>query len=64
VTVMTESAEITDALLTPELIKAIEQAGHEFEWGGFLDPRFVREFIRTHSCGKGLTSTAYQSAGQ
>ncbi|CAG7936370.1 unnamed protein product [Penicillium nalgiovense] len=32
VTVMTESAEITDALLTPELIKAIEQAGHEFEY--------------------------------
>lgn len=32
VTVMTESAEITDALLTPELIKAIEQAGHDFEY--------------------------------
>ncbi|BCR83317.1 CCDC47 family protein [Aspergillus chevalieri] len=32
VTVMTESAEITEALLTPELIKAIEQAGHEFEY--------------------------------
>lgn len=32
VTVMTESAEITDALLTPELIQAIEQAGHEFEY--------------------------------
>ncbi|KAL1997067.1 hypothetical protein VTN49DRAFT_7932 [Thermomyces lanuginosus] len=32
VTVMTESAEITDKLLTPELIKAIEQAGDDFEY--------------------------------
>lgn len=32
VTIMTESAEITDALLTPELIQAIEQAGHDFEY--------------------------------
>ena len=32
VTVMTESAEITDALLTPELIEAIEKAGHDFEY--------------------------------
>lgn len=32
VTVMTESAEITDTLLTPELIKAIEQAGNDFEY--------------------------------
>ena len=32
VTVMTESAEITDALLSPELIKAIEQAGQDFEY--------------------------------
>ncbi|KAJ5105240.1 Protein of unknown function DUF1682 [Penicillium alfredii] len=31
-TVMTESAEITDALLTPELIQAIEQAGNDFEY--------------------------------
>lgn len=32
VTVMTESAEITDTLLTPELIKAVEQAGNDFEY--------------------------------
>lgn len=32
VTVMTESAEITDALLTPDLIDAIEKAGHDFEY--------------------------------
>lgn len=32
VTVMSESAEITDALLTPELIQAIEQAGNDFEF--------------------------------
>ncbi|KAI9931247.1 hypothetical protein ASPWEDRAFT_102440 [Aspergillus wentii DTO 134E9] len=32
VTVMTESAEITDTLLTPELIQAIEKAGHNFEY--------------------------------
>lgn len=32
VTIMTESAEITDALLTPELAQAIEQAGHDFEY--------------------------------
>ncbi|KAK4123473.1 DUF1682-domain-containing protein [Parathielavia appendiculata] len=31
-TVMTESAEITDALLTPELIKAAELAGDHFEY--------------------------------
>jgi hypothetical protein len=31
-TVMSESAEITDALLTPELIAAIEQAGDLFEY--------------------------------
>lgn len=31
-TVMTESAEISDFLLTPELIKAIEQAGDAFEY--------------------------------
>lgn len=31
-TVMTESAEITDHLLTPELVKAIEQAGDLFEY--------------------------------
>lgn len=31
VTVMSESAEVTDLLLTPELIKAIEQAGDQFE---------------------------------
>lgn len=30
-TVMSESAEITEALLTPELIRAIEQAGDAFE---------------------------------
>lgn len=30
-TVMTESAEVTDALLTPELIKAISDAGDDFE---------------------------------
>ncbi|QIW94676.1 hypothetical protein AMS68_000194 [Peltaster fructicola] len=30
-TVMTESAEITDALLTPDLIKAITEAGQDFE---------------------------------
>ncbi|EMD95376.1 hypothetical protein COCC4DRAFT_150540 [Bipolaris maydis ATCC 48331] len=30
-TVMSESAEVTDMLLTPELIKAIEQAGDNFE---------------------------------
>lgn len=32
VTIMTESAEITDALLTPDLISAIEKAGHDFEY--------------------------------
>lgn len=32
VTVMTENAEITETLLTPELIKAIEQAGHDLEY--------------------------------
>jgi hypothetical protein len=32
VTVQSESAEITDALLTPELIKAIEDAGDLFEY--------------------------------
>lgn len=32
VTVMSESAEITEALLTPELIEAIEQAGNDFEF--------------------------------
>ncbi|OKL59261.1 hypothetical protein UA08_05945 [Talaromyces atroroseus] len=32
VTVMTESAEITDFLLTPQLIKAIEEAGDDFEY--------------------------------
>ncbi|GLI72360.1 hypothetical protein PoHVEF18_000532 [Penicillium ochrochloron] len=32
VTVMSESAEITDTLLTPELIQAIEQAGNDFEF--------------------------------
>ncbi|KAJ4304331.1 hypothetical protein N0V88_001944 [Collariella sp. IMI 366227] len=31
-TIMTESAEITDALLTPELIKAAEAAGDLFEY--------------------------------
>ncbi|PCG98108.1 Protein of unknown function DUF1682 [Penicillium occitanis (nom. inval.)] len=31
-TVMTESAEITDFLLTPQLIKAIEEAGDAFEY--------------------------------
>lgn len=31
VTVMSESAEVTETLLTPELIKAIEQAGDAFE---------------------------------
>lgn len=31
VTVMSESAEVTDLLLTPELIKAVEQAGDQFE---------------------------------
>lgn len=31
-TVMTESAEVTDLLLTPELIKAIEEAGEAFEY--------------------------------
>jgi len=30
-TVMSESAEVTDMLLTPELIKAIEEAGDNFE---------------------------------
>lgn len=32
VTVMTENAEITNTLLTPELIKAVEEAGHDFEY--------------------------------
>jgi ribosomal protein L39E len=32
VTVMTESAEITDTLLTPELIQAIEKAGDSFRY--------------------------------
>lgn len=32
VTVMSESAEVTDTLLTPELIKAIEQADDAFEY--------------------------------
>lgn len=31
VTVMSESAEVTDLLLTPDLIKAIEEAGDSFE---------------------------------
>lgn len=31
-TVMTENAEITDALLTPELIQAIEKAGDDFKY--------------------------------
>jgi hypothetical protein len=31
-TVMSESAEITDSMLTPELIKAIEQAGESLEY--------------------------------
>ncbi|KAK2755014.1 hypothetical protein FQN54_006542 [Arachnomyces sp. PD_36] len=31
-TVMSESAEITDTLLTPELIKAVEQAGESLEY--------------------------------
>jgi len=31
-TVMSESAEVTDLLLTPELIKAIEEAGEAFEY--------------------------------
>lgn len=31
-TVMSESAEVTDLLLTPELIKAIEEAGEDFEY--------------------------------
>lgn len=30
-TVMSESAEVTDMLLTPELVKAVEQAGDNFE---------------------------------
>lgn len=30
-TIMSESAEITDALLTPELIKAVEETGDDFE---------------------------------
>jgi hypothetical protein len=29
---MSESAEITETLLTPELIQAIEQAGNDFEF--------------------------------
>jgi hypothetical protein len=32
VTVMSENAEITETLLTPDLIKAIEQAGNDFEF--------------------------------
>lgn len=32
VTIMSESAEITDLLLTPDLIKAIESAGDSFEY--------------------------------
>jgi Protein of unknown function (DUF1682) len=32
VTVMTESAEISEFLLTPQLIKAIEEAGDDFEY--------------------------------
>jgi len=31
-TVMSESAEVTDLLLTPELVKAIEEAGDAFEY--------------------------------
>jgi hypothetical protein len=31
-TVMTESAEITDTLLTPDLIKAAESAGDSFQY--------------------------------
>ncbi|OAX77163.1 hypothetical protein ACJ72_08541 [Emergomyces africanus] len=31
-TVMSESAEITDTMLTPELIKAVEEAGEDFEY--------------------------------
>lgn len=31
-TVMSESAEVTDTLLTPDLLKAIEQAGDAFEY--------------------------------
>lgn len=32
VTVMSESHEITETLLTPDLIKAVEEAGHDFEY--------------------------------
>ncbi|KAL3475615.1 hypothetical protein BJX99DRAFT_229291 [Aspergillus californicus] len=32
VTVMTESAEITDTLITPELIQAVEKAGNNFKY--------------------------------
>lgn len=32
VTVMSESHEITETLLTPDLIKAVEEAGHDFEF--------------------------------
>ena len=31
-TVMSESAEVTDTLLTPDLLKAVEQAGDAFEY--------------------------------
>jgi len=31
VTVMSESAEVTDALITPDLVKAVEQAGDDLE---------------------------------
>jgi hypothetical protein len=30
-TIMSESAQITDALLTPELIKAVKEAGEDLE---------------------------------
>jgi hypothetical protein len=32
VTVMTESAEITDTLVTPELVQAVEKAGNSFKY--------------------------------
>jgi hypothetical protein len=42
VTVQSESAEITDAMLTPDLIKAIEAAGDLFEYILVTDQPIVR----------------------
>jgi Protein of unknown function (DUF1682) len=48
-TVQSESAEITDAMLTPELIKAVEDAGDLFEYMVVSDQRLERPETYVHS---------------